>query len=127
VGVVSIPVPPPANGRIAVEELGAGGRSGCVLVTLIGEFDMSNVHHLRDQLSTALDSSPAAVILDLAGLDFADSTVLGVLVAADRRASVGGAELRLAAPPPFLQRLLKITNLETVLAVFSDLESAKTA
>lgn len=99
------------------------------MVSLVGEFDMSNAHFLREQLGHVLDSSPApdVVVLDLAGLDFADSTVLGVLIATDRSARAMDAALRLAGPPPFLRRMLAITSLHTVLDVFSDLTTAKTA
>lgn len=122
---MSIPEPPFANGRIAVEHVAGSDGSTCVVVSLIGEFDMSNAHDLRDQLGTALDGSPAAVVLDLEALDFSDSTTLGLLVAAHRRAQAVGAELRLAKPPRFMQRLVKITNLDTVLKVYPDLDAAK--
>ncbi|MFC3761863.1 STAS domain-containing protein [Tenggerimyces flavus] len=56
-------------------------------------------HQLRDQLSTTLEGSPSVVVLDLEALDFSDSTILGVLVAAHRWAQGVGAVLRLATPP----------------------------
>ena len=124
---MSLPGPPPANGRLTVEAVADEGGSTCVVVALIGEFDMSNAHRLREHLSRSLEGTPAAVVLDLGTLDFADSTVLGVLVAAHRRAEAVGVELRLAAPPPFLQRLLKITNLDRLIETFPDVDSARSA
>jgi anti-sigma B factor antagonist len=124
---VSIPGIPAANGRVAVQPVTAEDGSRLVVMSLVGEFDMSNVHFLREQVSKTLESSPAFVVIDLGALDFADSSLLGVLVAADHRARAMGATFRIAAPPPFLQRLLALTALDTVLKVFPDLDSAKSA
>lgn len=66
------------------------------------------------------------MVLDLEALDFSDSTILCVLVAAHRRQGVGGV-LRLATPPPFMQRLSRITNLDTVIEINADLDSAMSA
>ena len=122
---LSIPGPLPANGRLRVEPASGADGSTCVVVSLLGEFDMSNADRLRNQLSSSLESTSGMVVLDLGALDFADSTVLGVLVAAHRRAEAAGVTLRLAAPPPFIQRLLKITNLDSLIETFPNVASAR--
>lgn len=119
--------PPPSSGRLGVERgagAGAGGATYAVL-SLAGEFDLTNAHLLRDQLDALLAESPAVVVLDLAELGFCDSSILGVLIVAHRQAHAAGTALRLAALPPFMLRLLKITNLDTVIDTYPDVDSAK--
>lgn len=124
---MSIPQPPAANGRLVVESGAPDGRP-CIVVSLIGEFDMSNADRLRERLSATLDDATSVtIILDLSALDFIDSTILGLLVAADRRARRAGAVLRLAAPPPFVRRLLSLTALDTLFEIFSDVQAARSA
>ena len=117
--------PPPASGRLAVERGTAATGATYVTLSLAGEFDMTNAHQLRGQLDTILATTPHLIVLDLAGLDFCDSSILGVLVVAQRHAQTSGMALRLAAPPVFLRRLLTATNLDTVFDVFSDVNAAK--
>ncbi len=117
--------PPPSSGRLVVER-GAGVEGAAYAVlSLAGEFDLTNAHLLREQLDALLAESPAFVVLDLAELEFCDSSILGVLIVAHRQTLAGGTALRLAALPPFLQRLLKITNLDTVIDTFPDVDTAK--
>ncbi len=65
---------PPVRG---VEPVG-----DAVVVHLAGELDLYNAEELRTALAQEMKSGPRRVILDLAGVDFLDSTVLGVLVEA---------------------------------------------
>jgi anti-anti-sigma factor len=116
--------PRPADGRLALEQGTAATGATYVTLSLAGEFDMTNAHRLRDQLDAILANAPVVIVVDLADLAFCDSSILGVLVVAQRHAHASGVALRLAAPPAFLRRLLTATNLDTVFQVFSDVDAA---
>ncbi|MGW6819342.1 STAS domain-containing protein [Streptomyces sp. NPDC055005] len=89
------------------------------IVVMAGEFDMDNVDELRD----ALDPEAAGVaryVLDVAGVTFADSTTLSVMLqpALDRPVILAGVV------PPRLGRLLDITGASQVFAAAPSLAEA---
>jgi anti-sigma B factor antagonist len=101
----------------AVETIGA-----TVVVRLAGELDLYNAEEVRTALANAASSSPARVVVDLAEVDFVDSTALGVLVEA--RAKVGGQRLVLAAPQLDTRRTLQVSGLDRHIVVHDTVEDA---
>jgi anti-sigma B factor antagonist len=82
---------------------------------------------LRARLISATATPPAFIVLDLSQLTFIDSTGLGVLVGAQRRARETGGEVRLAGAAPGVQRVLEVTGLDTVFGVFPSVDDARAA
>ena len=64
------------------------------------------------------------LIVDLTRLEFLDSTGLGALIGGQRRAKEFGGEVRLVAKEGQILRLLRITGLLNVFAVYPTLEDA---
>src|SRR5690242_5139905 len=89
--------------------------------------DAGSVAVLREPLVQAIDEHGGRVVLDLAPLSFLDSTGLGLLVSAHRRAAEVGGELRLAQPSQAIQRVLHVTGLDQVVAIFATAEEATAA
>ena len=83
-----------------------------------GDFDMQIAPSLTMELLTAADGA-GGVILDASGITFADSAVLHALVETHQR-----TDLRIAAPPAHLARVIALTGLETVLRLYPSLEAA---
>lgn len=73
---------------------------------------------LAIELLTAADGV-GAVVLDARGITFADSAVLHALVETHQQ-----TELRIAAAPPPLARVITLTGLETILHLYPTLEAA---
>jgi anti-sigma B factor antagonist len=94
------------------------------VVALSGEIDLSVAPSLRRRIFEAIDRPPARVALDLAHLQFIDSTGLGVLVGALRHARTADGELRLAEPTPAVARVLSVTGLDRVFSVFPTMDEA---
>jgi anti-sigma B factor antagonist len=90
---------------------------------LKGSFDIATAPSVRAALTDASDGKQD-VIVDLAGLEFLDSTGLGALIGAHRRATEMGGTLRLVVNEGPILRLLNITGLIRVLAVYHSLEDA---
>jgi anti-anti-sigma factor len=63
-----------------VEEIKTRREGTIEVVEALGELDMSNVDLLNGALKVALSDETASCLLDLAGLDFLDSTVIKALV-----------------------------------------------
>jgi anti-anti-sigma factor len=86
------------------------GVSGVRLVA-VGEIDLSTADRLRAELDAALDRSAQAIVVDLAGVSFMDSTGIAVLVHARNRAVADGATVSVIDPQPTVRRILTVTGL----------------
>jgi anti-sigma B factor antagonist/stage II sporulation protein AA (anti-sigma F factor antagonist) len=82
-----------------------------VRVVAVGEIDMSTADVLRDALNDALDKNPPAVVLDMAGVTFLDSTGIAALVVAHNRAIDENTALTLINCRPIVRRVLDVTGL----------------
>ncbi|MBW8481224.1 STAS domain-containing protein [Actinomadura parmotrematis] len=68
-------------------------RSVYAVATLAGSIDMGNHERLRELLVRALEGTRAALIVDMAGVDFCDSSGLGVFAHLARASRAGGTSL----------------------------------
>jgi len=64
------------------------------------------------------------VVLDLSGVSSMDSAGIGELALLHRRAEDSNASLKCAAPTPFVRNLLDLTNLDSVLEIYSSVGDA---
>jgi anti-anti-sigma factor len=88
---------------------------GAVVMRLGGELDLYNAEDLRTALERASVPEPRRIVIDLALVEFIDSTALGVLIEA--RSRLGQNALRLAAPQLETRRTLQISGLDRHLTV----------
>ena len=115
-------MPQPA---LTTEEVG-----GVTLLRLEGEYDVANVAELRDALgSLASSGRPIVIVLTMAS--FIDSTILGVLLGALRRAKEERRGFVFALEPDAssgaIDRLLEMSGLLRIFPVYSSIEEATTA
>ena len=85
---------------------------------LSGDLDALNVPRLRAILMEHA-SDDRDTVIDLAGLQFIDSSGLGVLVGALKRYQAAGRRLSLRSPTPSLQRVLEMTGLAQAFTIES--------
>lgn len=90
---------------------------GATVISLTGELDVYTSPALKDTLTQLADDDARAVTFDLAGLEFVDSTGLGVLVSALTRSQELGGRATLRRPKPAIAKLLEITGLGTLFVV----------
>jgi anti-sigma B factor antagonist len=98
----------------------AGGQA---VVTLRGELDLASTPALATHLTAAAACGPS-VIVDLAGLEYIGYSGLGVLVRIGKWLRAGGGDLSLAAPQPQVRKILVITGLIDVFAVYPTVDAA---
>jgi anti-sigma B factor antagonist len=102
-----------------------GRRVGSRLVlTVLGEVDISNADELRHALESAGDTSAAEIWLDLSAASFFDCR--GVRTLLDVRAGLleGHRRLVLICPPGPVRRLLGLTGADRELEIHSTAEAA---
>ena len=91
--------------------------NGAGTVTLTGELDVHTSPGLRDVLQELLESGQRNLVIDLSELEFVDSTGLGVLVGALKKARQSGGDVELHTPSPAIRKALEITGLTQVFRV----------
>ncbi len=95
-----------------------------IVYRLSGSLDMATAPSLRAALVEAADEGKHDIIVDCSHLEFLDSTGLGSLIGAHKRALEHGGRVRLIVNEGPIQRLLSITGLMDVLAVYTSVEAA---
>ncbi len=79
---------------------------------VFGEFDMTGVLRVEPELGRLLEAQDFdSMLLDLSGLEFIDSTGLGVIIDLDQRARRGDFELSIVPGPRHVQRVFEVTML----------------
>ena len=98
-------------------------QNGATIVRLAGELDLYNAHAVREALIAACEESPDRLVVDLSGVNFIDSTALGVLIEARTRLENRRGFL-LAAPGLETRRALEISGLDKHFTVHESLDDA---
>ena len=88
-------------------------------ITLVGEMDLSNAAEVERELRHAEATDVSTIVIDLAGLQFMDSTGIRLLISADARSRADSCRLRLTRPPAQVFRVLCIAGIGELLP-FSD-------
>ena len=98
---------------------------GITVVTVSGEVDVSTSPGLRTGLlSVVTDESSRGLVVNLANVNFIDSTGVGVLVGVWHRVRATEGCLALAAPSRQARSVLETTGLMKVLPVYDTEEEA---
>jgi anti-sigma B factor antagonist len=94
------------------------------VLEVAGEVDVYTAPGLRDRVSDLLDGGQHQLIIDLGGVEFLDSTGLGVLVAGLNRAREVGGSMSLVCPQERVLKLFRITGLDEVFTVHGTVDEA---
>ncbi len=118
----------PAPFQATASDLEGGVR----LLEVRGELDLSTALQLEEPLEEAVQAADAAVLIDLAGCEFIDSTGIALIVRAwqrvDAAAGNGGkGGLVLCCQNEQVRRVLEVTGLEHSLRVFETRDEAAAA
>ena len=89
------------------------------LVAIAGELDVATVPRVSAALEAEPAASAGAVVIDLAGVTFIDSTGLGALVKLEHALAARSGRLAIACPEGPARLLLDVTGLTELLAVFA--------
>jgi len=99
---------------------------GVIVVAVSGTVDTITAPQLDAAIAAAAAETPAAIVVDLAAVDFLASSGMGVLVAAHADLA---PEVRLVvvADGPATSRPLKLIGIADILGVFAELDEAMAA
>jgi anti-sigma B factor antagonist len=114
---------PAAGGRMfvaATEQLDRGTH----VVRVMGEVDLATVKELKQALHDARVSRTGAVIVDLTGCTFLDSSGLRALLETRERLERASRRLALVLSTPGVLRIFQITALDDVFEIHPSLGAA---
>lgn len=101
--------------------------NGATIVEAGGELELHNAPRLREELKRICETDKPRCVVNMSDVSFIDSTGVGVLVGALKRAREHGGSLALACPQPRVRRVFEITGLLQALPIFDSLEAAQAA
>lgn len=94
------------------------------VIKIAGRIDSHSVQRLRQQLVLNAAGQAKNIVLDLAGVDFIDSSGLAAIVHGMKQCRAGGGDLRLCKPPQAVRMVLELTRLDKALDIYPNEESA---
>jgi anti-anti-sigma factor len=112
--------------RVEGLEFSLQQRGGSVVVAVSGELDIVSSRQLDEYLRQARKSHDR-IVLDLAAVDFMDTSSLAVIVGHWKQVVAGGGTLALAGPRYRYTKTLWITGLADRLPLYAGVDEALTA
>jgi anti-sigma B factor antagonist len=97
------------------------------VISVTGEIDVYTAPTLRERLNDLVSQGEYDLVVDMAGVEFLDSTGLGVLVGGLKRARSHQGTLRLVCDQEKIIKVFRITGLTKVFPIYASLDDALTA
>ena len=97
---------------------------GVVVLKLEGKLNMVSAPRLREEILSAVAAGNSRVSVDLAEVNFIDSSGLGALINGLKSTRQAGGDLRIAAPTEQVRLVLELTNIDKVLTAHDSAETA---
>ncbi|MDH6138308.1 MULTISPECIES: STAS domain-containing protein [Kitasatospora] len=94
------------------------------VVRVGGEIDVYTAPKLREQLVELVNDGSYHLVVDMEGVDFLDSTGLGVLVGGLKRVRAHEGSLRLVCTQERILKIFRITGLTKVFPIHTSVEDA---
>jgi anti-sigma B factor antagonist len=94
------------------------------VVAVEGRLTATGVPRLRQTIDEAVAAGRPRVVVDMGGMDFIDSSGIGALIGGLKSTRLAEGDLRIAAVPEAVRRVLKLTNLDRVLREYPTAEAA---
>ena len=98
--------------------------AGWAVVSLFGELDVATAPDMKERLVDLVNEGRSRIVLDLGGVDFLDSTGLGMIVSALKRARTHGGDLRIVCTESRITRLFEITGLDKAIPLLPTVDAA---
>jgi anti-sigma B factor antagonist len=99
-------------------------QQGATIVVVGGEIDVYTAPLLRDALDQQVAAGRAHIVVDLDGVDFMDSTGLGVLVGRLKLVRNNSGWMRVVCTRERILKVFRITGLDKVFTIVDTVEDA---
>jgi anti-sigma B factor antagonist len=99
-------------------------KNGVPVLAVTGEVDVYTAPRLREKLVELVTQGNYRIVVDLEGVEFLDSTGLGVLVGGLKRVRTHEGNLSLVCTQQRILKVFDITGLNKVFAIFDSVDAA---
>lgn len=83
-------------------------------ISVTGELDVSTADQFKEYLHKLIDEGIRNIRFDLQGLDYIDSTGLGVIIGILKRIKVENKEIYINSPKDNVKKIFSITGLDKI-------------
>ncbi|MEL7253356.1 MAG: STAS domain-containing protein [Pseudomonadota bacterium] len=94
-----------------------------VLTPMVDRIDAASAIQFKDAVRAATVEGPDRVVLDLGNVRFVDSSGLGAIVSSMKHLGQG-RKMDLAALNPDVDKVFRLTRMDTVFTIYKDIETA---
>lgn len=101
-----------------------GSRTPHVVVIVNGEVDIATAPKLREKLVELASQGAQHVVVNLDGVEFLDSTGLGVLIGGMKRLRGLDGDLTLVCTQPRILKVFEITGLNRAFSIYDSVDAA---
>lgn len=98
-----------------------------LVINLQGEVDVYTAPQLKQEIIDQLGSGANQIVVNLTGVQYLDSTGLGVLIGGLKRAREKDGELTLVCPNQRIYRIFEITGLSKIFDIYQSEDEALTS
>jgi stage II sporulation protein AA (anti-sigma F factor antagonist) len=96
-------------------------KQGVLIVRVEGELDMHSANEFRQTIDNALDNNEAKhILLNLEGVDFIDSSGLGVILGRYKRVSLLQGQMLAAHIQPQVAKIFDLAGLLKIIKVYNN-------
>ena len=92
-------------------------REGAAVIALSGEVDVYTSPRVKQEIVDLLNGGTIKLLVDLSGVEYLDSTGLGVLIGGLKRAREREGDLKLLCDNPRILRIFEITGLTKIFEI----------
>lgn len=94
------------------------------VLSLKGRLDASATRDIKDKVKLLSGDKPLNLVIDMDGVDFIDSSGLGILVASLRTVNKKGGDIKISSLQDQVRSIFELTRLHRLFEIFDDSASA---
>ncbi len=94
------------------------------VLKLTGRLDASSSKNLKGRVDALVKENRTRLVVDMAGVDFIDSSGLGSLVSSLRVVNRVNGDIKMAALQKQVRSIFELTRLHRIFGIFDDAEAA---
>jgi len=97
---------------------------GVDVLRLEGRLDASSANDLKEKVNILAQEKRLSFVIDMAAIDFIDSSGLGSLVSSLRSVNKLGGDIKIASLKDAVRSIFELTRLHRIFEIFDDPEAA---
>lgn len=105
-------------------ETGLREVNGTKVLDVTGEIDVYTAPQFKDSVNDILNTGQEHLIINMAGVTYMDSSGFGALLSATKKLRPQGGTVNLVKCSSAIDRILRITRLNTVFGTFESVDEA---